>query len=59
MLGTDTQSLGTLIHLVEADLSSNNLTDDALPSGGYVIYDCFGGRVTGSECPVRVVNDEC
>lgn len=59
MLGTDTQSLGTLIHLVEADLSSNNLTDDALPSGCYVIYDSFGGRVTGNECPVRVVNDEC
>ena len=50
----------------EADLNSNNLTDDALPAGCYVIYDSFGGRVTGNECPVdgcectvRVVNDEC
>ncbi len=50
----------------QADLDSNNLIDDALPAGCYVIYDSFGGRVTGNECPaggcectVRVVNDEC
>ncbi|MFA0542261.1 type II secretion system protein [Vibrio sp. 10N.222.52.B7] len=49
----------------EADLNSNNITDDALPSGCYVIYDSFG-RTNGSECPeggcectVRVVNDDC
>ncbi|MFA0310129.1 type II secretion system protein [Vibrio splendidus] len=50
----------------EADLNRNNLSDAALPAGCYVIYDSFGGRVTGNECPadgcectVRVVNDEC
>ncbi|WP_102559309.1 type II secretion system protein [Vibrio lentus] len=49
-----------------ADLDRNNITDDALPSGCYVLYDSFGGRVTGNECPaggcectVRIVNDEC
>ena len=50
----------------QADLDRNNITDDALPSGCYVLYDSFGGRVTGNECPaggcectVRIVNDEC
>ncbi len=49
----------------DADLNSNNITDDALPSGCYVLYDSFGREdaskcpVGGCECTVRVVNDEC
>ncbi|MEZ8393697.1 type II secretion system protein [Vibrio cyclitrophicus] len=50
----------------DADLNSNNITDDALPSGCYFIYDSFGGRTSGDTCPVdgcectvRVMNDEC
>ncbi len=39
---------------------------NVLPSGCYVLYDSFGGRVSGNSCPdggcectVEVVNDEC
>ncbi len=52
----------------QAELDSTNITDADLETrqGCYVLYDSFGGRVTGNECPaggcectVRVVNDEC
>ena len=47
------------------DLNKNHITDDALPSECYVLYDSFG-RSNASQCPtegcvctVRVVNDDC
>ena len=48
-----------------ADLEKNNITDENLPSGCYVLYDSFGrvdnGKcpAEGCECTVRVVSDEC
>lgn len=48
------------------DLERNNIPDDQLPDGCYVLYDSFGGRINGNTCPtggctctVRVVDNNC